>query len=321
MPTRGIAPYIHEAIRSLLAQTRQDWTLLISENGAPGGQLEPELSEYLGDPRIRYRSLGVDASMATNHTRLIQDGTAPYVAILHDDDRWDPEFLERRVDFLERHPQCGFVFTGNYEIDSRSHRIRESKLVLREGVYGPQEFVPLLLRRNVIGMASLLVRRLAYQAVGSTFDEGTAYLDYRMWLRISARFPVGYIAARDVGIRVHDSQTTMTAKGRGEMQVDLFRYIDVLVASSPEIAPDTRWLRRRRAGAHLSAALDHLEDERFDKARTHIRTAVRTYPPAVVDPRTPLALVGFAGGRPGRRLVGRLRYLVLRNRLRVHVRS
>ena len=37
MPTRSVAPYIHEAIDSVLAQTRPDWTLLISENGAPGG--------------------------------------------------------------------------------------------------------------------------------------------------------------------------------------------------------------------------------------------------------------------------------------------
>ena len=320
MPTRSVAPYIHEAIGSVLAQTRQDWTLLISENGAPGGKLEQDLRQYLSDPRIGYQAVGADLSAASNHTSLITSGRAPYVGILHDDDRWDPEFLDRRVDFLERHPKCGFVFSGNYEIDSQSRWIEDSKLVLREGVYEPREFVPQLLRHNIIGMPTLLVRRSAYKEVGAAFDEGTTYFDYTMWLRLAFKFPVGYLAVRDAGYRIHDTQITMTAKGRGEMQVELFRYVDELLASSPELAPDERWLRRRRAGAHLSAALDHLEDGERSPARAHVGQALRTYPPVAVDPRTPLALVGFVGG-PSRGLIRRLRYMVLRKRLRVHLRD
>jgi hypothetical protein len=322
MPTRSVAPYIHEAIDSVLAQTRPDWTLLISENGAPGGKLEQDLKPYLADPRIGYQAIGADLSAATNHTRLITAGQAPYVGILHDDDRWDPEFLDRRVDFLERHPECGFVFSGNYEIDSQSRRTEDSKLVLTEGVYEPSEFVPKLLRHNIIGMPTLLVRRAAYEAVGAAFDEGTTYFDYTMWLRLAFAFPVGYLPVRDAGYRVHDTQITMTAKGRGEMQVELFNYVDGLLASSPELAPDdARWLRRRRAGAHLSAALDHLEDGERGPARADVSQALRTYPPVAVDPRTPLAFVGFVGGGPARRLIRRLRYMVLRKRLRVHLRN
>jgi hypothetical protein len=322
MPTRSVAPYIHEAIESVLAQTRKDWTLLISENGAPGGKLERDLKEhYLSDPRIGYQAIGADLSAATNHTLLITKGDAPYVGILHDDDRWDPEFLDRRVDFLERHPECGFVFSGNYEIDSQSRRTLDSKLWLTEGVYEPREFVPELLRHNIIGMPTLLVRRSAYEAVGEAFDENTTYFDYTMWLRLAFKFPVGYLPVRDAGYRVHDTQITMTAKGRGEMQVALFDYVDGLLAESPELAPDERWLKRRRAGAHLSAALDHLEDGERGPARADVEQALRTYPPVVVDPRTPLALLGFVGGKPGRDLIRRARYLVLRKRLRVHLRN
>jgi hypothetical protein len=322
MPTRSVAPYIHEAIESVLAQTRKDWTLLISENGAPGGKLERDLKEhYLSDPRIGYQAIGADLSAATNHTLLITKGDAPYVGILHDDDRWDPEFLDRRVDFLERHPECGFVFSGNYEIDSQSRRTLDSKLWLSEGVYEPREFVPELLRHNIIGMPTLLVRRSAYEAVGEAFDENTTYFDYTMWLRLAFKFPVGYLPVRDAGYRVHDTQITMTAKGRGEMQVALFDYVDGLLAESPELAPDERWLKRRRAGAHLSAALDHLEDGERGPARADVEQALRTYPPVAVDPRTPLALLGFVGGKPGRDLIRRARYLVLRKRLRVHLRN
>src|SRR6185312_10022575 len=110
MPTRGEAPYIGEAISSVRTQTYPDWTLHVSENGPGGGELQQRLAPYLADERVRYSATGGDLGAAQNHTRLLRAGDAPYVAILHDDDRWDPGFLERRVEFLERHPECGFVF-------------------------------------------------------------------------------------------------------------------------------------------------------------------------------------------------------------------
>jgi hypothetical protein len=48
--------------------------------------------------------------------------------------------------------------------------------------------------------------------------------------------------------------------------------------------------------------------------------AVRTYPPAAIDPKMPAALVGLTLGPRGRRALERLRYLVLRKGLRVHLR-
>ncbi len=321
IPTRSVAPYIHEAIACVLAQTFEDWTLLISENGAPGGKLERELERYLADPRITYQAIGADLSAATNHTRLITSGDAPYVGLLHDDDRWAPEFLERRIDFLDRHPECGFVFSGNYEIDSASRRTGQSKLIRGEGVYQPRELVPLLLRRNVIGMPTLLVRREAYDAVGPAFDEETVFFDYEMWLRLALKYPAGYLPVRDADYRIHDTQVTMTSKRRGEQQVRLFQQIEGMLASSPELPVDRRWLRRRIAGAHLSAALDDLEDGSRDPARAHLRRALKTYPASAIDPRTPTALVALALGRYGRRALRRLRYLVLRKHIRVHVRD
>ena len=71
--------------------------------------------------------------------------------------------------------------------------------------------MPLLLRHNLIGMPTVLVRRSAYEAVGPAFDEHTVYFDYQMWLRLALRFPVGYLAVWDASYRVHDRQVTMTS--------------------------------------------------------------------------------------------------------------
>ena len=172
----------------------------------------------------------------------------------------------------------------------------------------------------MIGMPTVLVRRSAYEAVGPVFDEQTVFFDYEMWLRLALRFPVGYLAVWDAAYRVHDQQVTMTSRRRGLQELTLLDHIDGLLAEAPHVHPDRRRLRRRRASAHLSAALDELQEPDRRSASRHLAEAVRTYPPAAIDPKMPAALVGLTFGARGRRAVQRLRYLVLRKGLRVHLR-
>jgi hypothetical protein len=320
LPTRGEAPYIAESIDSIRAQTHSAWHLLISENGPEGNKLGERIRPYLVDERIEYSPTGSALGAAKNHTRLIQYGSAPYVAILHDDDRWDPEFLARRVEFLESHPECGFVFSANREMDERSRESGRSRQVLAEGVHTPEELVPLLLRHNLIGVPTVLVRRSAYDAVGPAFDEETLFYDYQMWLRLALQFPVGYLAVWDASYRVHDRQVTMTSSRRGLQELTLLDQIEGLLAEAPHVKPDRRQLRRRRARAHLSAALDELQEPDRSSVSRHLGDAVRTYPPAAIDPKMPAALVGLTLGARGRRALERVRYLILRKGLRVHLR-
>jgi hypothetical protein len=300
------------------AQTFADWTLLISENGP--GEAEERLRPYLGDARIRFSPTGEDLGAARNHTRLIQAGTAPYVAILHDDDRWDPEFLQRRVEFLERHPECGFVFGANVEIDEQGRETGRSRIVAEEGVHRPEEFAPTLVAHNVIGVPTVLVRRSAYEAVGLEFDEHSLAFDYEMWLRLAIRFPVGYLHAWDSDYRVHRAQATLTTRRRGNERLHMYAKIDELLATAPTIHIDPKVRHRQLGTAHLIAALDAVEDARPAGARRHLRKAVQAHPPALVDTRFLAALTALALGARGRAALARLRFLVLRKRLRVHLR-
>jgi hypothetical protein len=205
-------------------------------------------------------------------------------------------------------------------MDQRSSETRRSRQALAEGAHPPEELVPRLLRHNLIGMPTVLVRRSAYEAVGPAFDEQTVYFDYQMWLRLALQFPVGYLAVWDASYRVHDRQLTMTSNRRGLQELTLLDQIDGLLAEAPHVKPDRRQLRRRRARAHLSAALDELQAPDRRSVSRHLGDAVRTYPPAAIDPKMPAALVGLTLGVRGRRALERMRYLVLRKGLRVHLR-
>src|SRR4051794_6490502 len=195
MPTYRRPRYLPFAVESVIAQSFQDWRLTISEDGP--GEAEEVIAPYLSDPRIRYVTSGTERlGGGGNHTKLLSLATAEYVTFLHDDDLWDPQMLARRVEFMEAHPTCGYVFSGNTQIDEEGRELGRSRLVLPEGLYEPEEFAPILLRESVVGgVHTTLTRRTAFETVGPYFESRFNFYDWEMWLRLAVRFPVGYIAA------------------------------------------------------------------------------------------------------------------------------
>jgi len=322
IPTRERPHLVLQAIDSVLAQTLSDWRLLVSENGPGGDETERAVAPYLADPRISYAATGADVGGAENWTRVIQHGDAPYVALLHDDDLWDPTFLERRVSFMEAHPDCGFVFSGNKEIDANGVVIRATEFVLSEGVHQPESIFPLLYEHNVMGQPSILVRRTAYDAVGPYFDSNFfPYWDYEMCLRLAARFPCGYLAVRDCSYRMHDVRMTFTVRQFGKAYLETIDRADELLAERPQLRVAPRVRRRRRAQALLTTALDAIESGDRHAGGRRMAEALRLYPRVAVDVRFPTAILAFLAGRSGRRALAKARYFVHQRGIRLHRRA
>jgi glycosyltransferase involved in cell wall biosynthesis len=284
MPTRGSAPWIATAVESILAQTYTNWTLVISENGPPSAELAEMLSPYLEDERVSLVATGADLGPAVNHTRLVQQGTRPYVAILHDDDLWEPEFLERRVAFLEANRECGFVF-GRHEImDERGDTLETSACSLAPGVHSPEAMVRVYLTESPVGMTSLLVQRTAYETVGGEWAS-MPWMDLEMWFRIVARFPTGYIDVVDSKWRRHSSQWTARVGTWGETLRTVYgKYAETLDAV-PELTVDRQPLQELRAGAALQAALDATERGDRQTAQARLREAFELNPRSRHDHR------------------------------------
>jgi ribosomal protein S18 acetylase RimI-like enzyme len=321
IPTRERPELVCEAVAEVLAQRLGSWRLRISENGPAGSATEAALAPYLSDPRISYSATGETVTGPENWTRLIQQGNAPYVALLHDDDLWDPGFLERRVAFLDRNPDCGFVFSGNREIDWSGNYVGETQFVLPEGVHPPQIVFPLLYRHNVIGQPTTLVRRSAYEAVGPYFDGAFfPYWDYEMCLRLAAHFPVGYLAVRDCSYRMHDVRMTFKVRHFGTAYLEVLDRADQMLEELPRIHVAPRMRRRRRAQALLTAALDSIEEGDSRTARRELREAVGIYPRIVFDLRFATGVIALATGRRSSRALARARYEVHHRGIRLHRR-
>jgi glycosyltransferase involved in cell wall biosynthesis len=298
IPTYGEAAFLTEAIDCVLAQTVPDWRLTISENGAGSDQVRRRVEPYLSDPRVRYVTMGTNVGGARNSTALLGTGDAPYVALLHDDDRWDPAFLERRLAFLEAHPDCGLVFSSCDFIDDNGVLVYRFAPRLDEGIQQRRPFMRALYRRNIICIPTVLVPRWCYEAVGPQFSDSVLFYDYEMWFRIAARFDVGFLDVCDASYRIHRAQTTHQYGGElGEHRLAL------LDALEPVLPPDFPGLERRRArsGALLRVSLETFESGDRPGALGYLKKAFREYPFGLLDPK----MVALAFGSMRRRALQR----------------
>jgi teichuronic acid biosynthesis glycosyltransferase TuaG len=297
IPTLGNSPYLAESIESVLAQSLPDWRLIVSENGTGTERVRALMEQYLHDPRVRHVVRGEKVGRGTNHNLLIQAGNAPYVGLLHDDDRWHPEFLERRVRFLEEHPSCGFVYSGHVVIDDSGAPIGRTKLRLSPGTHDAATVLPALYRDNFIGCPTVLVRRTAYETVGVGYPDILNY-DLPMWLRLSSTFDVGCLAEWDADYRLHPAQASANRTRLAEEQLLVLETVADL-----EVPNSVR--RLSLAETHVRCALDAVERGERRLALGHLGRAIRAHPQALVRPsvatRMLAALGALAGGEWGRR--------------------
>ncbi|HXQ75727.1 MAG TPA: glycosyltransferase family A protein [Acidimicrobiales bacterium] len=105
MPMARPASEVERALRSVLAQDFTDFELLIGDETGAARALVTDLA----DPRVDYRHNPTRLGFSSNHVALLDRARGRYMAVLHDDDRWEPTFLSRLVAVLERHPDIAMA--------------------------------------------------------------------------------------------------------------------------------------------------------------------------------------------------------------------
>jgi glycosyltransferase involved in cell wall biosynthesis len=191
---RTIAP----AIRSVLAQSEQDFELIVVDDGSTddtGDKVRP----FLSDRRVslvQQENQGVAGARNTGFARARADFISP----LDGDDLWLPTYLNRMGAAFREKPQAGLAYTDAWLLDDESRRIiRSTAMAYQRPPETPPEdaeaLLSLLVERNFV-FSSATIRRSAYEVVGPFDLRAQPADDYEMWMRLAAN---GFRAVRAVG--------------------------------------------------------------------------------------------------------------------------
>jgi glycosyltransferase involved in cell wall biosynthesis len=186
IPTYNRAELLREAIESVLAQTYQDFELLVVDDGSTDQTCEL-VAEY--GERITYifqKNRGVSSARNLG----IRSATAGLIAFLDADDLWLPKKLEQQVAIMEHHPDLQLCHTEEIWI-RRGVRVNPKKKHQKYSGFIFQYCLPLC----VISPSSVMIRRTLFAKVGYFDERLLACEDYDLWLRITKDYPVYFIEA------------------------------------------------------------------------------------------------------------------------------
>ncbi len=105
MPVYNAERYLAAAIGSIMAQTYEEFELLICDDASTDGSLA--LARSFDDPRITIFTNEKNLGNAATRNKLTVQANGQYIAVLDADDTALPHRLETQVRFLENHPGIG----------------------------------------------------------------------------------------------------------------------------------------------------------------------------------------------------------------------
>lgn len=119
IPFLNPGAYFELAVRSVFAQTYQNWELILVDDGSRDGSYERAMA--IRDPRVRVLRDGQNKGLPARLNEIVQLARGELVARMDADDAMHPLRLERQVAFLQANPEVDGVTSGAYLIDGEDN--------------------------------------------------------------------------------------------------------------------------------------------------------------------------------------------------------
>ncbi len=184
LPTHNRPEVLKFAIASVLAQTRQDWELLVVGDGCTDGTAD--LMARYDDPRIRWFDLPKGPGFGYGNRNIaLREAKGELIAFLGHDNLYFRDHLDR-MDAMFAQPGVAFAYSRPLFIDD-------------DGVIVPF-YVNLQLNRvrrefkllsNILPATPIVHRRQCLDEVGYWDETMESQADWDLWKRIFTAYPAG----------------------------------------------------------------------------------------------------------------------------------
>jgi glycosyltransferase involved in cell wall biosynthesis len=230
------------AVESVLDQTYEDFELVIIDDGSTDDTREV-VNSY-DDDRIKYIRHETNRGGVAARNTGIKSAEGDFIAILDDDDSWEPEKLEQQIaKFEDLNKEYGLVYTGRIIQE-------EDKTITTRPTY-KGDIYEQLLRKNFIPSETVLVRSECFDELGLFDDSFRSCIDWDMWTRISREYKFSYVD-KVLATTYRDSPHRQSDDKDGKLQGHrryLKKHRDELISDAPamskmymRIGVDKLWL-------------------------------------------------------------------------------
>ena len=177
MPAYNAGKYIDESIQSVLAQTFQDWELLIVNDGSTDDTVLRV--ESYDDPRIRLLNNPENLRLIKTLNRGLDHAQGELIARLDSDDNATPRRLELQVKALDDHPNWAMVGAHSNVINSEGGLLKPGKECHLPSSVNGVRFSCML--RNSFRHSAVTFRKQVVMDLGGYPSDMQDVEDYALW--------------------------------------------------------------------------------------------------------------------------------------------
>ena len=286
IPAYNRAELIGETIDSVLAQTFQDFEIIVVDDGSTD-DTATVIASYGSLVQYLYQE---NAGQAAARNAGIRAAQGQHIALLDSDDLWLPPKLEKQVSCLLSADQCAWVYCDVERFGGRGERLAGRRN--RPSHPGGGWIARQLLLEGFVASPTPVVHRSVFADVG-LFQESKLIRnreDWDMWLRIAARYPAAYVPEVLARYRIHSASATQ-AESPWTVHQSILAVIERAVAFAPEVYGPVR--ERALAMQHLKTGNCLAAQGQLPGARRLYWQAIRLWPATLpVYPRLLATLLG-----------------------------
>ncbi len=217
LPVYNQAELLKDAIESVLAQTYENWELIVLNDGSKD-DIASVFAQYAGHPKIRLLTQ-VNQKLPKALSNAFEFASGELWTWTSADNLMGPEQLSRQVDFLLRNPDVDMVYADYLAIDDRGAPLADPTWRAHNrtspdspAIHLPRDPSPLnAVEDNFIGPC-FMYRSYAGKVIGEYAPE-FGLEDYDYWMRMNRLFRIAHLDSDEVlyQYRVHDNSISAQA--------------------------------------------------------------------------------------------------------------
>jgi len=233
IPAYNAMRYLPLTLHSVLAQTYQDFEVIIVNDGSKDG-IEAWYSQLSDSVKSKVKLIS-QPNRGTCAARNcgIASTQSPYIAFLDSDDIWLPTKLARQVEMLNANPDAGLVYSWSAAIDADGApvgRIYAGRVAMKPTVQ--EVWAGMLVKNEISTPSAVLMRRSCLNAVGDFDPVLGAYVeDKDLWLRVARDYRIQLMPEVLLHKRRHAANTS---KQWAAMEHAAYQVIEKALKTPPE---------------------------------------------------------------------------------------
>lgn len=219
VPTFNRRAQLAQTLETLRRQTISDYEIIVCDDNSSDGTYE--FLQSLRWSNLRVLRNDVNLNHCGSLSRLFAAARGEYVGMQHDHDLYEPNFLEKLLNILERHPTAGFACCAYNSLNGKNQlitnpSIAEFRLFPESGLLEGSSLLEVLACRTSTPIPAMgtLFRREIVARVGGYSGEWYLASDEDLYRRVAAISDVAFTREALFTMRTRPAERNSILGGR-----------------------------------------------------------------------------------------------------------